>query len=303
MRWSEQSVEAEQRSGRFPAIARRRFAPSHPRGAGQAFVRGARQGARRAAPRAVRWEQPVLPRHAAPCPTAAAGAHRIHSGRVRRGAPRPGSDSARRPRHLLAVGPGPYLSRWSAAHGGRLVRRRPATVSSSGTAPHSGISGDHRFLTDRGWKHVRLKDGLGVTAPMRTLLDLAGSRPRVCSSAAVAESQATRGVGHDELAAYVRGAGDDTARPDLGAVLPRRRTRADTIGGRRRLLALIRSAGLRAPKVNARLAGWEVDFVWVAAAPRRRGRRVRVPQLAGGVRARSPQVADAEEARATSRSA
>jgi very-short-patch-repair endonuclease len=93
---------------------------------------------------------------------------------------------------------------------------------------------------------VRLLHHLRVTSPQRTLSDLARTRHPGLERAA-AEAQARRLVSARRL------------EPILGAHEPGF-TRSEA---ERRLLALIRAANLPAPRTNARLGPYEVDFLWL----------------------------------------
>ena len=106
-------------------------------------------------------------------------------------------------------------------------------------------------------------DGIRVTSAARTLLDLATVLPPSLLERAIAEAQ-VRGI------ARKRDLVDQLER-NRG----RRGTRAlrqllDLAGGpaftrsaaERRLLRLVRAAELPTPEVNARVGGFEVDFVW-----------------------------------------
>lgn len=110
---------------------------------------------------------------------------------------------------------------------------------------------------------VVLRDALRMTAPARTLLDLASSL-------------STRALRRAMNEAFVLGLADEGA---LWAVLDRcrgrrgapqlRRLLADGSGpsltrseAERRLLELIASAGLPRPETNVRLGRYEVDFLW-----------------------------------------
>jgi len=107
------------------------------------------------------------------------------------------------------------------------------------------------------------RKGLRVTAAPRTLLDLAEVADGRELERAVAEAHAQRLVSHERLRSYV---GDATGR--RGAAPLRALLRDD--GGpaytrsefERRTLALIHAARLPRPRVNARAAGYEVDFLW-----------------------------------------
>jgi very-short-patch-repair endonuclease len=98
--------------------------------------------------------------------------------------------------------------------------------------------------------------GLPVTTPLRTLLDLAATRPeaeveRACSEALVL------GLVSGEQLATQRGPGSAVlARLAGDGVAP---TRSEL---ERRFLRAIGQAGLPQPQVNAKLGRYKVDFLW-----------------------------------------
>jgi very-short-patch-repair endonuclease len=92
---------------------------------------------------------------------------------------------------------------------------------------------------------VRLLHHLRVTSPERTLRDLAKTR-HADLERATAEAQARRLVTARQLQAIL-----GTHDPAF--------TRSEA---ERRLLALVRAANLPAPRTNARLGRYEVDFLW-----------------------------------------
>lgn len=114
-------------------------------------------------------------------------------------------------------------------------------------------------------RDIRIRQGLPVTSPARTLLDNAGQ-----SSMRVLEHMFTEAVTQrlvtpadlEDVVAHGRGR---TGCGALRALLDEENepafTRSD---GEKRMLGLVRSAGLPAPLVNAPLHGFEVDFYWPA---------------------------------------
>jgi len=110
---------------------------------------------------------------------------------------------------------------------------------------------------------VRRRDGLLVTAPARTLLDLAEMIPLDELEQAVAEARRSGLVREGELEAQLaRSPGRHGAKP-LRAVLEREGGPAFTRSeAEKRLLALLRKARLPAPRCNVVLCGHEVDFFW-----------------------------------------
>ena len=166
---------------------------------------------------------------------------------------------------LLACGPGAALSHWTAARidaftglgaaeihvtvEGRLPGRR------EGIRPHrvkSLPTGD-----------VVVKHGLRVTAPARTLLDLAAVAPRGVLERLAEEAMVQRLVGMAELREII---GCATGRPGVRGL----RAVVDLLDeplftrseAEKQLRALVRSAGLPQPRMNVRRGGWEVDAVW-----------------------------------------
>jgi len=106
---------------------------------------------------------------------------------------------------------------------------------------------------------VRRADGLPVTTVERTLADLAGRRDiaRLCHRAAhlrILDAAVLRvAIENRPGAEAVRRALDELRGADP------RITRSEL---EERFLALLEGAGLPRPEVNARVAGYEVDFLW-----------------------------------------
>ena len=169
--------------------------------------------------------------------------HRVHRGVYAVGHDRL-SDKGRWMAAVLACGPGAVLSHRSAAALWRLLpSSHPATDvtirSGGGRKRRTGIR-IHRSasLTPR---LTTLRDGIPVTTPARTLLDL-----RRC----VAPEQLGRARRQAEVLGYPLG--DASAiEPDL--------TRSDL---ERRFLGLCHRNRLPSPEVNARVGDHVVDFLW-----------------------------------------
>jgi very-short-patch-repair endonuclease len=134
---------------------------------------------------------------------------------------------------------------------GGWIRRRP------------GVTVHRTNLLDA--QDVRVREGLPVTSPARTLLDRAGEtslrRLELMFTEAVTqhlvspadlEDVIARGRGRKGCAA-LRALLEEESDPAF--------TRSD---GEKRMRALIRKAGLPAPLVNSPLHGFEVDFYWPA---------------------------------------
>ena len=101
-----------------------------------------------------------------------------------------------------------------------------------------------------------------MTTPARTLYDLASTLSALALDRAIAEAIALRLVTIDELAAMAarhrgrRGAGRLAAAIE-GGPPARLRSKAEE-----KFLGLVRRAKTKAPLVNTRVAGHEVDFYW-----------------------------------------
>ena len=147
---------------------------------------------------------------------------------------------------LLACGPRAVLSHWSAAAAWNISAHLTDAVDVS-VPRHRGPSREgirvHRPLSLM--SDVRVHRGLPLTNPERTLRDLARRADAGTIERLVAEALALRLVTPTEV-------------EDLTPDGPRL-TRSDA---ERRLLTLLRRAGLPLPETNVRLAGHEVDALW-----------------------------------------
>jgi very-short-patch-repair endonuclease len=110
---------------------------------------------------------------------------------------------------------------------------------------------------------VTAVDGIAVTTPGRTLLDLAGCVPLRDAEQALARAERMQLVTRDEVRALVRRhASSRGARvlrrwlaPDASVAFTRSKAEE-------KLLALVRAAMLPHPQLNTRVAGYEVDVLW-----------------------------------------
>ena len=170
---------------------------------------------------------------------------------------------------VKACGHGAALSHFAAAALWRLLEwdgRYPAvTVRGGGTRTHPGIR-VHRSSLDA--RDVTRHRGIPVTAPARTLIDLAGVVPRRTLCCAVRQAFALRLVHHRELLRRVEEAGGRRGVRALRAILadgpaPTRSELEDVV------LDLILRGGLPRPDVNVPLIldGRRVipDFRWPLA--------------------------------------
>jgi very-short-patch-repair endonuclease len=109
----------------------------------------------------------------------------------------------------------------------------------------------------------RLHRGIPVTAPARSLIDFAAHADSDELERAMAEARVRKLVSDRELRSAIARA---PHRAGVGAV----RAELDQEGGprwtqseaERRMLRLIRAAGLPLPRTQVRIEGWPADFVW-----------------------------------------
>jgi very-short-patch-repair endonuclease len=159
---------------------------------------------------------------------------------------------------LLAAGAPAALSHRAAAVAYEMLPAddRPIDVTVIGRQPRgkAGVAiHSAKELT------VVRRRGLPVTEPARTLLDLATSLPSAVLELAYAEAQVRRLVTPQDIRAKFdkhRGA------PALRRILDTTEPTRSAI--ERRLVRLVKQAGLPRPKYNAPLHGYEVDALWEA---------------------------------------
>ena len=107
-------------------------------------------------------------------------------------------------------------------------------------------------------KEIRTRHGLQLTSPIRTIRDLAATAPEGLEEA-INEAQIRRLVTTKELRNLLTlpQCGVRALRDAIDGEPQMTRSKAE-----RRLLALIRSAGLPMPRTNVKVAGHEVDLHW-----------------------------------------
>lgn len=171
-----------------------------------------------------------------------------------------GAPLTRHAHHLaatLACGPRAVLSSVNAAVGWAVIRSADTelhvTVPASSRRGPRGIA-VHR--ADLARHEVRRKDGLLVTSPVRTLLDLAATHPHLLERA-INEAYALRLVRPGELEP-IRGRRGAKA---LRAALTDR-PGFDRSKAERTLMRLIVRAGLPRPQTNVPIGPWEADLLW-----------------------------------------
>lgn len=114
-------------------------------------------------------------------------------------------------------------------------------------------------------RDVRLRHGIPVTAPARTLIDVAGRDGGAAFERAHAEARVLELVSDRELDAALGRCPTRAGAAPVRAALRGERTGSLTRSeAERRLLALIGQAQLKPPETNVRLLGYEVDLLWRA---------------------------------------
>jgi very-short-patch-repair endonuclease len=199
--------------------------------------------------------------------------HRVRAGRLHplhRGVYLVGhsvpADGARELAALLACGERSVLSHTTAARQWRLIPGVPdAEIEITLVAHHAGTRPGIRVhrVSSLARKDVRTLDGLRVTTPARTLLDLAAVVRPAPLERALADALARNLVSErqitDQLTRNPGRPGTPTLRAAAGLDGGPALTRSEA---ERRLLALIRAADLPIPHTNARVCRYEVDFLW-----------------------------------------
>lgn len=167
---------------------------------------------------------------------------------------------------VLACGPGAVLSHESAAALLDLLPPQsgssPVEVTVEGRDPRRAGIRIHR-VRELLEPDTQVLDGIPVTTPGRTLLDLAGTIRDRRLEQAVTRAERLDHIDRRELVQVVADRGPRPGRRRLLAFLdgstPAAFTRSEAED---RLLGLLRRAGLPHPMTNARMAGLEVDFLW-----------------------------------------
>jgi very-short-patch-repair endonuclease len=199
-------------------------------------------------------------------------AHRVRCGRLRivhHGVYLVGHEAlpelARELAAVLALGERAVLSHASAAEVWGLVPVRASAsveVTVAGRKPgrRPGIRAHRTAALDP--RDLRHRGPLPLTAPARTIVDLAASLHTAELERLIAQARRQRLAREDEIRAAIRRAGRRRGIVALTSLLD-----GDTIAytrsaAERRMISLIRDADLPLPTANARLAGFEVDFLW-----------------------------------------
>jgi very-short-patch-repair endonuclease len=168
---------------------------------------------------------------------------------------------------VLSCGTGAVLSHRTAAQIWRLLGSHADSAEIDVTTPgrDPGAKPGIRIHRTRALDpaDVRRVGGLPITAPARTLVDLAGEASLREVEQALAEAEARHLVRRHELTAALTRVGRHRGATALRKLLSADRAPALTRSeAEERLLALLRSAQLPQPDVNVRLGNYEVDFLW-----------------------------------------
>lgn len=157
---------------------------------------------------------------------------------------------------LLVAGRGGALSHGTAAHLLSLTPSMPAFVEVTTTSrPPRNRAGArfHRTTTPLG---TTVRHGLPLTTPLRTLRDLAATRPKAEVERACSEALVRRLVTEAQIAAQ-RGPGAAVLRGLVAGGVAATRSELE-----RRFLRAVAGAGLPRPLVNHRIGPYVVDFAW-----------------------------------------
>ena len=169
---------------------------------------------------------------------------------------------------VLASGPGAVLSHVSAAAlwglrvDSEAGAKEPVDVTVAGNRGHRPGIRAHR-VERLGEEERAMKDGIPITSPGRTLVDLAAVVGTRELEATVARAEREGLIAPESLSALVARHRGRTGMPALEAVLrlpggpALTRSEAEA-----KFLALIREAGLPPPECNVAVGRYEIDFLW-----------------------------------------
>ncbi len=166
---------------------------------------------------------------------------------------------------ILACGPGTVISHRSAAAlwglAGSFSDEVEVTVVGRRSRSRQGLR-VHR-VDGLDARDRRLRRGIPITAPARTLLDYGARAQPDELERAIAEASALRLVTESQIQGALerspRRPGAAALRAELGRERGPQWTRSE---GERRMLRLLREARLPQPLSNVRIEGWPVDFLW-----------------------------------------
>lgn len=136
------------------------------------------------------------------------------------------------------------------------------TVPGRGRSSRDGIR-VHR-TSNLESREIRTKDGLRLTSPARTLLDMAEATPTSELRRAFGEAHVLRLVRTHEIEDLLERCPGRRGGVPIRALLREGRPLFTRSELERRFLVPVQKAGLPCPSVNVRVAGYEVDFSWAA---------------------------------------
>jgi very-short-patch-repair endonuclease len=149
---------------------------------------------------------------------------------------------------LIAAGPHAVLSHWTAAALWKLISSMPpfieVTVTGSARRSRPGL----RIHETRRPPDVRTIHSLPVTAPLRTLADLAATQSHHQLERLCAEALVLRLVTHEQL--------------EAARILPPATAAPTRSRFEREFFAALRNAGLPQPLVNHSVPPYIADFAW-----------------------------------------
>jgi very-short-patch-repair endonuclease len=169
---------------------------------------------------------------------------------------------------VLACGPGARMSHRSGATHWELLAAWPREIdvtvaTRAGRRQRPGIRlHTVRYLDP---DDVTVKDGIPVTTPARTLVDLSAVVPDRILERAYEQAVIRRLLAPGAIEDVLERSNGRRTRALRRLLDAERRARTVTRSElEERFLALVRQAGLPEPEVNQRVAGYEVDFLWRA---------------------------------------
>lgn len=166
---------------------------------------------------------------------------------------------------VLCCGPGGGLSHLDAAALAGMVAPRPGPIHVSVPTPvrrrHPGLT-VHRRRDLAQWLEER--DGIPVTVPALTLVDLAAVLPSNALEAAVNEADALDLIDPESLRAALDKLRRRPGVAVLRSLLDRLTFRLTRSELERRFIPLAVGAGLGVPETQVEVNGWKVDFYWPA---------------------------------------
>jgi very-short-patch-repair endonuclease len=172
---------------------------------------------------------------------------------------------AREQAALISCRKGAFLSHGSAAYVWGLLKARPALVEVSVVGRHCKSRGGARIhrIGSIDPAEVRRRQGLWVSSPARTVLELAagGSARAVCD--AIDEGLAHERFTPQELRRVLARNRPCRGAARLAAILgDETATATSRSRNEKRLLRLVRDAGLPLPETNVKFGRFELDLFW-----------------------------------------